>query len=125
MYVRIKHVSGLYCPTTERCVLQSGNKMSDINQEQRSKSTFVRHVIAFYPWKCSYNLIFFYFRPPHEYRQRSSSESGIATTYLHSRKQCCNPQRVGALDGKLNFRKCITSFSCIEINGFNKLQIQL
>jgi len=32
--------------------------MSDINQEQRSKSTFVRHVIALYPWKRSYNLIF-------------------------------------------------------------------
>jgi len=32
--------------------------MSDINQEQRNKSTFVRHVIALCPWKRGYNLIF-------------------------------------------------------------------
>jgi hypothetical protein len=123
MHVRIKHVSGLYCPTTERCVLQSGNKMSDINQEQRSKSTFVRHVIALYPWKCSYNLIFLL-------SVLLRNTANVVTVNRTSRQHSCiHGNNALILNGAALWKTNLTSesaslpFSCMEINCFNKLQI--
>jgi hypothetical protein len=119
MYVRKKHVSGLYCSTTERCVLQSGNKMSDINQEQSSISTFVRHVIALYLWKCSYNLIFLLSV------LLRNTVNVVAVNRTLRQHSCIHGNNVLILNGVALWTANLTSesaslpFSCIKINGFN------
>jgi capsule polysaccharide modification protein KpsS len=91
--------------------------MSDTNQEQRSKSIFVRHVIALYPWKRIYNLIHLL---SVLLRNTVNVVAVNRTSQLHS---CVHGNTVLILNGAALWTANLTSesasfyFSCIEINA--------
>jgi hypothetical protein len=93
--------------------------MSDINQEQRSKSTFVRHVIALYLWKRNYNLICLL---SVLLRNTVNVAAMNRTSQQHS---CIHGNNALILKGaalwatNLTLESASLSFSCVEINGSN------
>jgi len=96
--------------------------MSDTNQEQRNKSTFVRHVIALCPWKRSYNLIFLLSV------LLRNTVNVIALNWTARQHGRIHGQR--GINGAALWTANITSesaslslFVCVEMNGFNTLHI--